>query len=118
MILKEVRTTVLLSAPVVAAQLAQISLGFVDTVMAGNLGAVDLAAIAIGRSLYMPGYLMLLGILLAINPITAQFYGAQKTPEIRRAVQSGLWLSQALALSGMIAIRYVDGLMHVMDIPE
>ncbi|RMI09300.1 MAG: MATE family efflux transporter, partial [Calditrichaeota bacterium] len=83
-----------------------------------NLGAVDLAAIAIGRSLYMPGYLMLLGILLAINPITAQFYGAQKTPEIRRAVQSGLWLSQALALSGMIAIRYVDGLMHVMDIPE
>ena len=37
-----------------AAQLAQISMGFVDTVMAGHLSPQDLAAVAVAASLWVP----------------------------------------------------------------
>ena len=37
-----------LGGPLIAAQLAQVSISFVDTVMAGNLSADALAAVALG----------------------------------------------------------------------
>lgn len=76
--LAEARRTLQIALPVITAQLAHISLGFIDTVMAGNLSARDLGAIAIGRSLYVPLYIFVLGILLAMNPIVAQLQGPER----------------------------------------
>ncbi|PSQ73093.1 MAG: multidrug transporter NorM, partial [Bacteroidetes bacterium QH_1_64_81] len=43
----ELRATLRLAGPVVAAQLAHISMGFVDTVMVGRLGPEALAGVAL-----------------------------------------------------------------------
>ena len=69
---KEIINTLKLGAPLVAAQLMQMSMNVADTIMAGNFSAEALAAIAVGNSLWVPIFIFVLGILLVINPIIAQ----------------------------------------------
>lgn len=62
---EEIRTLLLLGWPIMVAQLAQSAIGFIDTLMAARAGANDLAAIALGSSLWLPLFLALGGILMA-----------------------------------------------------
>ncbi|MGY3569752.1 MATE family efflux transporter [Vibrio paucivorans] len=82
-----------LSIPIILMQLATQSMGFVDTTMAGQVSAEDLAAIALGTSLWLPVSLILRGIIMALTPVVAYHRGAQKTDKIRAAVIQMLWLS-------------------------
>ncbi len=54
------------------AQLAVMANGVIDTVMAGRLSAVDLAAVGIGASIYVT----VTGVLLALTPTVARLHGA------------------------------------------
>ena len=49
---KELRELVYLSGPILGAQLATTGMSFVDTSMAGQYSAEDLAAVAIGSSIW------------------------------------------------------------------
>ncbi|GAL13534.1 MATE family of MDR efflux pumps [Vibrio astriarenae] len=53
-----------LSIPIILTQLATQAMGFVDTTMAGQVSAADLAAIALGASLWVPVSLLLRGIIM------------------------------------------------------
>ena len=48
----ELRTLGALAAPIVITQLSQMAMGVADAVMAGNVGATDLAGVTLGGSLY------------------------------------------------------------------
>ena len=50
-----------LGAPVLVGQLAQISNGVIDTMMAGRASADDLTGVAIGNSLWVPIFLFMMG---------------------------------------------------------
>lgn len=116
---KELKATTILGGPIIVSLLAQQTLGFIDTVMAGNLSAKDLAAVAIGRSLFIPIFIVVLGVLLAVNPIVAQFYGARKIDQISKTVWQGLLLSQMLAIPAFLLVRNLEIIMHFMNIaPE
>ena len=118
-VIKEFRATVSLGGPIIVSLLAQQTLGFIDTVMAGNLSAKDLAAVAIGRSLFVPIFLVVLGVLLAVSPIVAQFYGERKIDQIGKTVWQGLLLSQMLAIPSFFLVRNLEIVMHFMQItPE
>ena len=111
----EAGITLRLGAPIVTAQLAQISLGFIDTVMAGNLSALDLAAIAIGRSVYLPGFIFVLGLLLAVSPIVAQYFGGGESVKIGKTIRQGLWLSQIIAIPAFFILRNLSGLLEAIN---
>ena len=72
---KELRALLGLATPIFIAQLAQMGTGVVDTIMAGRYSPEDLAAIAIGYNLWLPIYLISLGIMLAVTSIVAQHFG-------------------------------------------
>ena len=55
--------------PLLIAQSAQIGTGVVDTLMAGNYGDIDLAAIAVGFNIWLPLYLIILGMLFAAGSV-------------------------------------------------
>ncbi len=117
--LEEAATTIRLGAPLIVAQLAQISLAFIDTVMAGNLSAKDLAAVAVGANVWMPVWVTCVGLLLAVTPSVAQLFGAGKRAEIGHCVRQGFWLSQAAAILAIIIIRNADPLLAWLEIaPE
>src|SRR5205809_4767305 len=71
-----------LGGPLIAAQLAQISMSFVDTVMAGHLNPVGLAAVAVGGSLWMPIFVFGMGTLMSVSPMVAQSFGAGQFDKI------------------------------------
>ncbi len=115
----EIRETTRLGIPIVLGQLAFISFGVIDTIMAGNLSALDLAAIAVGRSLYMPLFIIVMGILLAVSPMVAQDYGAGRLKNLAPTFWQGLLLSQLFVLPCFLLVRNTDAFMQFMEIdPE
>ncbi len=95
----------MLGGPLIAAQLAQISMGFVDTVMAGHLSPQDLAAVAVGGSLWMPVVVFGMGVMMSVSPMVAQAFGARRFDEIGGHVRQGLWLSLAVGLVSFLIVR-------------
>lgn len=110
-VVAETRKTIKIGLPIVAAQLVQMSMSFVDTIMAGHFGARDLAAIAAGGSLYGPFMFMTVGVMLAINPIVAQLHGAGKIRPIGQNLWQVLWLSQILAVPCIFVFRNMETVM-------
>ena len=82
-LLKESAALWVIAWPMLIAQLAQMGTGVVDTVMAGHYNAVDLAAIAIGYNVWLPLYLLFVGVMLGATAIVAQDFGAGNVREVR-----------------------------------
>ncbi|MGL4194673.1 MAG: MATE family efflux transporter, partial [Edwardsiella piscicida] len=83
---REARSLLALAIPVIIAQIAQTAMGFVDTIMAGSVSATDMAAVAVGTSIWLPTILFGHGLLLALTPVIAQLNGAGKRPSIPHQV--------------------------------
>ena len=75
-----------LTLPLLFAQLSQTAMGFVDTVMAGRYASIDLAAVAVGSSLFFPVFLFLLGLQSAVTPLVAQANGRGDAAAVRAFV--------------------------------
>ena len=100
--LKEIRLLTALALPMLLAQVAQVGIGFVDTVMAGGAGKEDLAAVALGSSAFATVYITFMGIMAALNPMIAQLYGAGKTDEVGETGRQGIWFGLILGIFGMV----------------
>jgi multidrug resistance protein, MATE family len=108
-----------LAGPLVANNLALAGMNFADTVMAGRLGTVDLAAVAVGGSAWMIVFLMGLGILMAVSPVVAHAYGAGRWEDAGVSLRQALWLSQALALLAFTLLLGAGPLLAAIGIdPE
>ena len=79
-----------LTLPLLFAQLSQTAMGFVDTVMAGRYAGIDLAAVAVGSSLFFPVFLFLLGLQSAVTPLVAQANGRGDAAAVRRSIRLGV----------------------------
>jgi MATE family multidrug resistance protein len=102
---REALALLALGGPLIGAELAHISMAFVDTVMAGRLGPQDLAAVAVGCSLWIPVFIFGMGLLMSVSPTVAHLFGAGRHAEIGGHVRQGLWLSQAVALVTFVVVR-------------
>ena len=100
--LKEIRLLTALALPMLLAQVAQVGIGFVDTVMAGGASKKDLAAVALGSSAFATVYITFMGIMAALNPMIAQLYGAGKTDEVGETGRQGIWFGLFLGIFGMV----------------
>jgi multidrug resistance protein, MATE family len=112
----ELRSLLLLATPIIIAQLAHTAMGFVDTVMAGRVGPRDLAAVALGNSIWVPVFLLMTGILLATTPKVAQRFGAGEQPSIGPLVRQSLWLALAVGVGAAALLWNAEGILQLMDI--
>ena len=114
----EVRRTLVLAAPLVVGQLTNFGMNFVDTVMAGRLGTVDLGAIAIGSAVWSAGALFSLGVLLAVSATVSQLDGAGRRRQAGEFTRQALWLALALG-AGLIGLALGAGpLMDALEVDE
>ena len=98
--------------PIFIAQLSQIGMNFVDTVMAGRYGARDLAGVAVAGSIWAPVTLFGLGCLLALPGMTAQLVGARRPERAAHLLRQGLLLSAGLCVLISAALW---GISHHLD---
>lgn len=115
---QEVSTLMRVGVPVIIAQLLQMSMSFVDTVMAGRLSPEDLAAVAVGSSTLMPFVVLCLGCMMAVTPIVAQNVGGRRFSQIGKNARQVLWLSQILALPSFFLLRHLDSLLVLIGITD
>lgn len=87
--LTEARSLLALAIPVVIASLSQTAMGVVDTIMAGSVSATDMAAVAVGTSIWLPVILFGHGLLLALTPTVAQLNGSGRRPQIAHQIRQG-----------------------------
>ncbi|TKD45475.1 MATE family efflux transporter [Azotobacter chroococcum] len=113
---RELRTLASLALPIIVAQLAHIAMGFVDTLMAGRVGPADLAAVALGNSLWVPTYLLTTGILLATTPKVAHLHGAGRQPETGPLVRQALWLALAVGSAAALLLWNAEPVLHLMQV--
>lgn len=108
-----------LTGPILLAQLSQTSMGFVDTVMAGRVGPVDLAAVAVGSSLFLPVFLFLVGLLSAVTPLAAQAHGRRDSADIFRSFQQGIGAGFFCGILSMVFIWQLSPLFQILQVaPE
>lgn len=92
----EIKLLLLLSLPLVAGQIAQTGMGVVDTMMAGGVSKLDLAGVALGSAVWLPTFLFMSGVLLALTPRIAQAVGKQDRAAVKASVMQGVWLALLL----------------------
>ncbi len=86
------RATMALGLPIIGTQMAQMGIGFVDTVMLGWLGAETLAASVLATTMYFLVLVVGFGLANAVMPLAAQAAGEDDTRSLRRSVRMGFWV--------------------------
>ena len=99
---KEIRPMLRLAAPLAMAELGWMSMGFVDTVMAGRLGAAAIGAGSLGGMLFYPIAICGTGMLAGMDTLVAQAFGARDDAACRRTLVQGVWI--ALGVAPIVAL--------------
>lgn len=113
-LLSETRATLALAVPLAAANLSQIAMSVIDTVMVGKLGAVPLAAVALGGGFYFTSVVICQGMLNAVAPLAAFHVGAGERDAAGRVAGSGLVLALLLAMPVIAAMTVGARLLNLM----
>ena len=112
---RELRATLALGIPLIAAQLAQIGINTTDTLMMGRLGADALAAGALGNTLLFLFIIVQIGLGVAAGTLVAQERGRrpQAVREPRRLVRQGFWATSAFTVFALAMLWHGEALLRL-----
>ncbi len=89
------RGTMALGLPIIGTQMAQMGIGFVDTMMLGWMGATTLAASVLGTTVFFMVLVVGFGLAQAVMPLASQAAGEGDERSLRRSVRMGFWVVTA-----------------------
>ncbi|MFK4751929.1 MATE family efflux transporter [Oceanobacter antarcticus] len=113
---RETRALIQLTLPILATQMAQIGMGTVDTLMSGYVSTRDLAAVAIGTALWLPVWLFLAGILVALSPLVSGLNASKQHQQLPGLLASSVWLGALLgSVFGLLLYLAADILPWLID---
>ncbi len=113
----EIKKLMHLMLPILITQFSQAGFGLIDTIMAGHLSAVDLAAIAVGVGLWIPIMLLFSGIMIATTPLVAEANGAKTPEKIATIVRQSLWVALILGIIAGLILQVMPFLLPVLGVP-
>lgn len=107
-----------LTWPVLVAQLATIGMMAIDTVVVGYAGTDDLAALAVGASIYVSLALALSGVIQAVLPGIAHRLGRNDPEAAAHLVRQAFWLVLFLAVFGDLVLLFPGWMIGFAQLPE
>lgn len=113
-----IRRITVIALPVIANNLLTTGMQVTDAVMAGRLSAHDLAAISVGGSVYFPFFLLALGVLVAVSPISAQLFGGGRLRDIGAVARQGVWMALVLSALLMLGCRFLQPVFHMAGVAQ
>lgn len=87
-----------LAIPVVVAEVGWVAMQIVDIAMVGQLGPASIGAVGVGSALFFASAVIGMGLLLGLDTVVAQAFGAGQIPDCRAWLRHGLLLALLLAL--------------------
>lgn len=94
----DLRATLRLALPLVAAQLTSMGASLIDVVMAGHMNAHTLAAVAVGANIWTLPLMAVVGVMMAMPPSVAQLDGALRRAEVGALFRQAVWLGLVLGV--------------------
>ena len=106
-----------LAWPVLVAQLATIGMMAIDTIVVGHAGTDNLAALAVGASIYVSLALALSGVVQALLPGIAHRLGRGDTAGAAHLIRQSFWLVLFLAALGDLLLIFPDWMIAFAELP-
>jgi MATE family multidrug resistance protein len=101
-ITEELRALWKLAWPMLVGQVATMGMGVADVAMTGHVNATELAAVALGASVWTIILVTVIGTMMAINTLVAHEVGAGKFDRVPHLVRQSLW--KALGVGVVAAV--------------
>ena len=112
--LANARSVLVLGLPLVGSHVAQFLLHVTDTVMLGWYTVTDLAAGALGATVFFVIFTLGMGFAQAVMPMVATAAAAGDDTEVRRVTRMGIWLSLAFAAVALPLFLFSGSLLAVL----
>jgi MATE family multidrug resistance protein len=114
----ELRPTIRLALPLVLAELGWMSMAIVDTMMVGRLpnSATAMGAVSLGSNIFIVLGLFGGGLLLGLDTLVAQAFGAGQREDCHRSLINGIYLSLALTPLLAAPVWLLPGLLRSMQV--
>src|SRR5262245_674209 len=97
-----------LALPVVIAELGWMTMGMVDTLMVGRLGPEAIGAVGLGSALFIAIGIFAMGMLLGLDTLVSQSFGADRLDECHRWLIHGIALSLLLTIPTTLLLYWVS----------
>jgi len=104
-ILNEVAKLWQIAWPVLIGQLATVGMSVADVAMTGHLSSQDLAAVALGASLWSIILVTVMGIMIAINAVVAHEVGASAFDKIPHIMRQSMWMAFGVGLIACLLLN-------------
>ncbi len=101
-----------LAIPVVIAELGWMFMGVIDIVMVGRMGPEAIGAVAIGNMVFNCIGLIGLGVMLGLDTLVAQSFGAGNREDCDHSLRQALWVG---TIVGPIVFLAMELLVPTMD---
>ena len=99
---REVRDTLILTAPIAGGLLAEMGMGVIDYSMSGELGPTALAAAGLGLQLLFTPMFWGMGAIAATGAVGAQAHGAGNAEAVSESMRQGFLMATLLSVPIMI----------------
>ena len=96
-----------LALPVVLAEMGWMTMGMVDTLMVGPISPEAIGAVGLGSSVFMGICIFAMGLLLGLDTLVSQAFGASNIDECHR------WLVHGVALALVLSLPITGGLFWI-----
>ena len=101
---REMAPTVSLAAPVVVAEVGWVAMQIVDIAMVGRLGPEAIGAVGVGSALFLAFSVFGMGLLLGLDTLVSQAFGARDRPACDHWLRHGVFLALVLTVPvGLLA---------------
>lgn len=112
--LSNARAVLVLGLPLVGSHVAQFALHVTDTIMLGWYSVTDLAAGALGATMFFVLFTLGMGYAQAVMPMVATHAAADEDTEVRRVTRMGMWLSLAYFVVALPIFLFAEPILLLL----
>jgi MATE family multidrug resistance protein len=110
----ELTDTVKLSLPLALSQLGQVAMMTTDLALIGRLSDKAVAAAALAHTVLFTMFVIGMGLVSAVAPLAAQYYGSRQPRMVRRALRVGLWVAVIVGIPLTLVQLWGDELLVML----
>jgi MATE family multidrug resistance protein len=108
-----------LAGPLVLAELGWMAMGVVDTMFVGRVGAEAIGAVGLGTMVFYGIGICAAGLLLGLDTLVAQAFGAGDREDCHRSLVTGMWMAVLMIPVVMGAVWIMEGILPGLGVdPE
>lgn len=114
---RELRDTLILAAPIVLNQVGHMTMGVVDTMVAGRISTAALAGLGLAANFFWTFISICLGCLFALDTFFSQSLGARDEVSLARYLGQSWWSSGFLAVLSALGVAVGTGIYILLTSP-